>query len=358
MKKSINKQSKTGSEKQSTVSGLHQAQDAMNRLRSLKQEHKNKMEVYGSKKHAAQDLQQSFEKLIENTNWEDKENRIPASPRAGKKYEELKIKVESAFQEVQQAENEVKSIEKEITELEKDLRNTEYDIPASEVLELQKRLKTASEKVGSLQRAIQAQEEIKTKASSSIPSMQEMDKQRENLLAKIALGDATGEELEDFDKRYAEELAVTRETKRRSESVVSSANQTIAGLRRCLAEAESELNELTVQKDSARYHYLRSEAEKTGEEYLEAAKALLEKYERILGLEYLMRAFTKNPKIRTVSCTDLKIPMFSLRAFNERLEKHPDCLLPEAEAASESYSVLAASKAEKERMTELGIDWD
>lgn len=229
--------------------------------------------------------------------------------------------------------------------------------PASEVIALQEQCLKASEKVEALQLAILAQEEIKQKAYSSIPSMLELDKAREDMLAKIALGDVTAKDLAAFDKEYEEKITVARDVRKSLENVVSSANQTIAGLQRRQTEAEKEMSTLTGEEESARIHFLQSEMEKLGCEYLELANALTEKYKRIITLEALMRSFTKSPKIRTVNCDVFKIPMFNLSAFHSFLEKSPAGTFPTAEDAGKSYPSRESIDAEIERIVELGIKW-
>ncbi len=344
--------------KQSTTFNFTAAQEASDRLQGLKQDYKKRVEACGAQKSAALELQENFFKLIAETQWEDREERIPTNPDDGRKYEELKARVKSAFQELHQAEAEAESISNEITGLEKELHSYECNIPVSEVKILQGRCKAASEKITALKRAILAQEEIKGKASSAIPSMHDLDKQRENLLAKIALGDATTKDLDIFDKEYAKGLEATLEAKKQSASVILSADQTIAGLRRCLTEAERELNELITQKDSARLSFLRSEVERVGAEYLNLANALTEKYKSILGLEALMKKFTANPRIRTVNCEDFRIPMFNIGAFKAQLVRAPGGTFPEAENAGSHHFLLAYLNAEIERIMKLGIDWD
>ena len=142
--------------------------------------------------------------------------------------------------------------------------NEEQSTELMNAIGLQDRCKVMSEKINSLQKAISDQEEIKAKARSAVPSMQSLNNERENLLAKIALGEASQKDLDSFDKKYAKELTATREARQLSESIISSADQTIAGLRRCLNNAELELTTLTDQKDSARLDFLRSEVEKVG----------------------------------------------------------------------------------------------
>ncbi len=237
--------------------------------------------------------------------------------------------------------------------------NEEQSAELMTVTGLQDRCKEMSGKIDSLRRAISDQEEIKAKARSAVPSMQSLNNERENLLARIALGEATQKDLDSFDKKYAKELTANREASQLSESIISSADQTIAGLRRCLNNAELELTTLTDQKDSARLDFLRSEAEKVGAEYLELAYALTEKYKRIVGLDCLMRKFRENPNIRTVNSGIFKIPMFNLPVFKSLLQKEPAGTFPDADVAASFHSrLITFMDAEKERMAELGVDLD
>ncbi|HNX77562.1 MAG TPA: hypothetical protein PKM56_17920 [Candidatus Rifleibacterium sp.] len=237
--------------------------------------------------------------------------------------------------------------------------NEEQSTELMNAIGLQDRCKVMSEKINSLQKAISDQEEIKAKARSAVPSMQSLNNERENLLAKIALGEASQKDLDSFDKKYAKELTATREARQLSESIISSADQTIAGLRRCLNNAELELTTLTDQKDSARLDFLRSEVEKVGAEYLDLAYALTEKYKRIVGIEVLMRKFTANPGIRTANGDIFKIPMFNLPVFKNLLQKEPAGTFPDAHIAAKFHSSLDVSRdAEKERMAKLGVDLD
>ncbi|EKD81731.1 MAG: hypothetical protein ACD_39C01664G0001 [uncultured bacterium] len=343
--------------KQSVAGSSIAAQEAFDKLPKLKQVYENSVEVFGEKRNLAMELSRKLDVLEADIQWEDRIQKIPVLPRDGEKYEALKARVKFASQELQQANEDMQRIHNELAELEKELKNYSFNTPASEVIELQERCKSASEKVESLRRAILAQEEIKQKASSIVPSTQELDKSREDLLAKIALGDATAKDLAAFDKEYAKDMSAAREARKSSENAVSSANQTIAGLRRRLAEAEQELNTLIDQTGSARFHFLKSEIETVCDDYLELANALTEKYKRIMALEALMRTFTDNPKIRTANYNVFKIPMFNLRAFQSFLAKAPAGFYPIAEDAGSSYALREFINAEKERIIELGIDW-
>ena len=348
--------SKNQSRKQSVPSNSDAIRDAFSRLERLKHEHENSVKVFDEKRSHAMELSRKLDELESEIRWEDRIEKIPVFPSEGEKYEALKARVKLASQELQEADAEMRRTNQELAELEKELKNYSFDIPAAEVIKLQESCKTASEKVESLQNAIHAQEEIKAKASSTVLSTEELDKAREDLLARIALGDATEKDLADFDKEHSKKLTAAREAKKSSESAVVSANQTIAGLRRRLAEAESELSNLIDQKNSALFSFLKSEIEKAGDEYLELARALTEKYKNIMGLEALMRSYTDNPRVRTANYGDFRIPMFNLRAFQSFLAKAPAGTFPEAQDAGASYCIKEHLNAEKERIIKLGIN--
>lgn len=331
------------------------AQDKFDQLEQLKQDYKNHVEISNTKKSFVNKLQLSLEKFISNIQWADKEKRIPENPHDAKKQKELIAMVELALRELEQAQNDVKQRGDSITELEQELKNYEYNIPALEVVTIQELCKEASKKVESLQCAILDQKEIKEKANSNIPSMQELEKIRENLLAKITLGEADKKDLLSFDKKYVKKHAEMQKAKKNSERIASSANQTIAGLQRRLTIADSELNALKTQRKTVQLHFLRSEIEKAGDEYLELARSLTDKYKRILGLEALMKIFIKKPGIKGINFNDFRIPTFSLRAFNDT---HSDYrhggFYPEARLASKSLTT--DKDFERERISKLGVD--
>lgn len=345
-------------EKKETTTIFKRAEAAQNRLESLKQDFEEKVAVCSEKTALVNRLKTTMAELEQEIYWEDKKNRIPVNPRDGERCKELADQIALAVENHQQSSNELTLLNKEISELEKELKGLESNVPASELVSLQESCNAAFEKVISLKDAIVVQEEAKQKAKSAVPSILELDQERENLLAKIALGEASQNDLSNFDKKYAKELASKRKAEENADSVASSANQTIAGLRRCLTEAERELNSLLNQRDSARFCFLRGEIERVGNDYLELANALIEKYKRILGLELLMRGFTQNPKIKTANSNLFKIPMFNIKAFQSQLAKAPSGTLPEAENATFPHSLNDYAMAEKERIARLGIAWD
>ena len=355
MKKTTENLNEKTLEEQPTTFNYIVAQEKFDKLQTLKQDHVSTLDTCNTKEMLVKKLQLSLEELVLEIQWKDKEKKIPMYPQDGKKYKEFKSRIELASQELQQATDEAKQKGNTIADLEKELKKYEYNIPALEVVTIQKQCKDASEKVDALQCAILDQENIKEKASSSVPSMQDLDKDRENLLAKITLGEATTKDLNSFDKKYAKEQGKIQKIKKNSKSIILSANQTIAGLQRRLTNAETQLNTLITQKDTVQLHFLRSEIEKTGDEYSELANSLIEKYKRILGLEGLMRTFITNPKIRGINYHDFRIPTFSLRAFGDT---HSDYrhggFLPKARLASQSLIIL--KDVEKERISKLGID--
>jgi len=152
------------------------------------------------------------------------------------------------------------------------------------------RLSDAVKKVTGIREQIALQEEAIDTTRAGLPSLDELNRKREDLLAEIATGNASENQLSELDSLIESEKEKASEALKGAETIIEHARQTIAGLSRKLTKAEDELAMLELNDKAVVSRFLRIEAEKAGSDYARLAKALVGKFRQLVALGKIMHA--------------------------------------------------------------------
>lgn len=192
-----------------------------------------------------------------------------------------------------------------------------------EILAFQHELKEAEKKVSTLRSAIEEQKTLIAQAQASVPDVRDLTEKRENLLAEIATGGSSQEEL----RRLDEEKEIVFKQWVKADEVIQHAEQTIAGLRRKLELADLEVASLDEIKKATLVRFLFDQAELAGAEYARLAVSVGEKFKELMALHLLICRVTGDIDrgFSYYFAPQLKIPAFKLAAHDNPTE--PDAAL-------------------------------
>ena len=246
-----------------------------------------------------------------------------------------------------------KELNQEINRLQAQLSSFAPVLSAQEVLLYQKNLAFAERQVENLQSTIQKHEEVIEQTQRSLGPGPSHSQKREDLLAKIAVGDATEVELTEFDQKTKASLQKYEKEQKAASKVIGTAQETIRGLNRKLAVAKEKLSSIESKKSDVRNQFLKSEVERVGEEYVELTIKLVEKFEQLVALDDLLGNATK---LRVNGFGNFFIPIFNVQACDEHKGIDYSGNFPSILNAFSDRRVVEVGQAEYERITSLGVN--
>ncbi|OIR16796.1 hypothetical protein GALL_26160 [mine drainage metagenome] len=226
------------------------------------------------------------------------------------------------------------------------------------VLEHQQRITDTRQAIDTLSHAIKAQDEEIKKATASVPHFFDRTSQRENLMAEIALGEASEKDLLKLDERIAKDKAAFEDAKNAVTPALEKAKAIRSGLERKLKEAEGVLQQLESNSRKIVQSFLIRESEMTALEYIAHAQAIKMNNLRLRALDKLIVA-QGGRSIGSYSNDRLYIPVFSLPQFD-------GLAAPEVAGMGCFYSAhwdlvnnvfLEFAEYEKERFEGLGVQF-
>ncbi len=138
----------------------------------------------------------------------------------------------------------------------------------------------------------------------------DLQKQYEDLAAKVVLGEANASQLEKLHKEIA--AAKTAAEASKEDSAV------VGGLERRLEEEQKALSLIKIDHRASIEKLLREEAEKIGAEYLKAAEMVEDRFLRLFRIAQIHQGY-RAPGQDDLAATNLR-QLFSLPIF--RLESH------------------------------------
>lgn len=106
------------------------------------------------------------------------------------------------------------------------------------------------------------------RAALSVPTVPEIEAERAELAAKVALGEVDAADLDAFDKRTSKQRAEAEEVGRRHRAALADLDRTLAALRRRRDAAQSEADSLRQQSATVRGAAIRAVAGRLGEQYV------------------------------------------------------------------------------------------
>jgi hypothetical protein len=199
------------------------------------------------------------------------------------------------------------------------------------VLEVQRRLTEENSTHAAISAMIRETEEKIGKLKGGIPSPPDYARKREDLLAAIATGEGTPEDLATLDREAAEAQEAYDSGARRLREEISPLEATIAGLKRKAAHHAAEIDRLRAEHRCLSLDLLMARCEDAGQDYAEAVCDAIAAMERVVVLASLhKRAGGENfigdgidqfnaPPLGTTSSRATTPPMDSV-AFTRRLD--------------------------------------
>lgn len=138
--------------------------------------------------------------------------------------------------------------------------------------------------IATLEKALSNCEAQVAEKQAALPDVGPLSSQREDLLAAIAIGEATSADLEKLDAQM-DKLKAQRNGEK---PALDALKQTIEGLQRRWVDARKSLQKLRAERESLLRHFLIKKAEAVGAEYFAAAQALVARYKELRGLDALI----------------------------------------------------------------------
>lgn len=181
--------------------------------------------------------------------------------------------------------------------------------PLEAVLEYQRALDEARGEVSRLEAAIRAQKDGAEKLQREVPDLSDLDADREVLLARIALGDASREELRALDEKQEEARVNAATLKVRADLSEREFAQALSGLDKRLDAARQHLANLQRQEKKLVSALIHERRTQVYGEFLQAAAAARDAYLLLMGLARLEgdeRHFSQFYRISS----DLELPKF------------------------------------------------
>lgn len=185
----------------------------------------------------------------------------------------------------------------QIASLEKQLQTFSLGISTQDLITHHERIKQLCDRKTRIVATIKDMELKISDAEATIPVVISEDS-RPDLLARLALGEANAHELDELDVIIANEVAMESEASSTAISKVQDAEATIIGLRRMLSELQDQLEKLDAQTPDIEFDFLRSEANKAGDGYVEAAEKLLEMWALLCLYDDMAKAINRDGKVR------------------------------------------------------------
>ncbi|HUW27574.1 MAG TPA: hypothetical protein VMV97_03090 [Sulfuriferula sp.] len=187
-------------------------------------------------------------------------------------------------------------------------------------------------------------------AAAAVPSIEHLSRTREDLLAGVAVGQATHGEVQAFDTKSEAEKKAHQEALATAKRIANEASQAIAGLQRKLAEAQGKLHALHGRDMSLLRAVVMNQAETTCHEYVKAALAVKAAYLRLTALDGLLKSKGLKPAGIISGGVPINLPVFQLPACEGQFNPNwPDSIFSDSLA----YVSGATNQAADDLLEEL-----
>lgn len=279
------------------------------------------------------------------------------------KFPDAKARKESLIRNVAQRREVLDDIKRQTEALEQERQHLkDVELPkchqkttVAEVLAHQDSLKAMREEAKRISDAMAAQSEIMRAAEASIVSAPDRGAQRAEVLANIAMGDATKKDLDDLELLIATEREANEKSVAKSKPVYLQAAETLGGL----VNKETELKQRIEAKERATAmvmeQFLMSEITDLAGQYVHHAQALKEAFYRLLALEKLLVTATGSG--RNIMPFSLQIPLPNLEEFRDlALNNEPSLMLTFRPPWNGDNVVSPWVAAERERLVGEGCE--
>jgi chromosome segregation ATPase len=265
---------------------------------------------------------------------------------------------ENAEAEYQAADEWAENLNRELTALEQELEGLDCPLTAEQVLGYQAKLSEALAAVSALDSAIAAQEAVIRDSEAQVPSLIDRTREREDLLAEIAVGKATVDDLKRLDDSTDNERATIEAARQEASRITVPARQTIAGLSRKRDGGQANYDRIKGQVKRVYASFLEGEAGKNGAEYCAAAVTLVRCLRKASALHSLNARYGGKVLTNLLGERELFIPALPLDSCKDHTASSFHGQFKDA--AEFRYrtpeTALAAIDAERARINALGIE--
>ena len=246
-------------------------------------------------------------------------DRLRGMPENDQRYaatrQEIAAELEQVRMDFAQNEDHQKKLDVEIKQLQTiDLPACVVAVYAEDVMAHQQRVEQAALVVNNIQVAIDSQNQSIAEAKAKIPQRTNRQQERHNLLAEIALGNASDGDLKKMDAAIEKEQKTVTDAENGVAPLIEQGQATVSGLARKLAASKEVLQALEFKSDEVAFRYFMGEAEKAAVEYVNHAMRLKELHIRLTGLDVFIQKHDLHGIVQR-GAKQLHIPMFRLPQF-------------------------------------------
>lgn len=290
---------------------------------------------------------------LENKTIRDLRDRLRGMPEGDPRYagsrNELSNDLEQARVDLKEANTKAEALEKERVALVTiELPACNVDICAEDVMEHLRQIDQVKMEVQNLQTVIEAQRQSIAEAAAAIPQPIDRQHKRQNLMADIALGNATEADLKTLDDEIAKEQKAIQEATKKAAPKVEKAQAALAGLGRKLAAVQAELQALETKSSEVSHRFFVSEAEKVGAQFVNHALRMKELYTRLVGLDSIIKGHD-GEGIMVHGPRKLYIPVFRLPQFEGLENPRSSAIGTFFHAEDDIFGEQIAQSAENEK---------
>lgn len=168
-----------------------------------------------------------------------------------------------------------------------------------------------------LEGVITAKKDERAAIAASVPNIDHLRSKREDLLASVALGQATNEDVKEFDRNSAEEKDAHASAQSNSTHLGLEIGNAVVGLNRKLDEAVEQLRVLHGKDNDLLRALFVNHSVFSGESYVDAAKEVKKNYLILRALDGLMKKFGFSGRFSGYD-TSINLPMFNVPACDQQ----------------------------------------
>jgi len=185
---------------------------------------------------------------------------------------------------------------------------------ARPVLVHKEKLVAAQAEIDKIQAAITERQQLVAKAKETIPAIPDRARERNAIMADIALGISGNDALRSIDELIDDEARAARDASGNVAQVIAENQAIIDGLSQRLAAAQKSFQDIAAEIDSVAKRYYLGMAEVVAAEYVKHAEVLKALHLRLSGLGLCLGKF--GVQGITAFSKSIQIPKFNLPQFD------------------------------------------
>lgn len=308
---------KINKDQETSVNAGFDALSKMNESIKRKEEIASRIEQINSEKSSLLRKQNSLQVTIRNL-----QNQLGVIPSADKRDNELHQSLSDELQQARddfaQARANDKVLDEELIRLQTtELPSLTFALCTKGLLEHRHRIEQATMEVKKLQAVIEAQHQAISVADATIISPIDRQDSRQDIMADIALGNATASDLKALDDKIADERKAIQEAQKKAAPLLEKAQlarSALPGLERKLSVAQAQLQAIESKSKEVEHRFFLGEAENVAVQFVNHALHLKELYIRLAGLNSIISGLGGNEIMHWHK--KLHIPVFLLPQFD------------------------------------------